>query len=320
MIKKLDDQDILLFTVGDEIGKAFSTYLDETIALTLQARYNQGKLIFEVVSFFFGVGEAKAFLTTGKITSKTLTSIKNLPKAYAKFIEGLKVTGELLKVTIKRIDDTVSAIMVNGQEIARMTKEKLIILERAFLESIDDNLQPVGQLVTPDGMFVQMQIQDGNTLKDISDRVFDIMKDTQGKYKTAVGKINNAGGEVFKEILIDIPKAINKKLPHITSTEMVTKNGTTFRLTGVHSDLAKADVYIVTKQGKTIVSRTKTTDYVVDIQKIDDGLEGVYTGKVVIKDLKGNVIVTKSGNGGVSTFFPNEWSKSKIASEVEFAI
>ncbi|GAA3523226.1 hypothetical protein GCM10022393_42520 [Aquimarina addita] len=130
-----------------------------------------------------------------------MTSIKNLPKAYANFIKGLKVTGELLKVTIKRIDDTVSAIIVNGQEIARMTKEKLIILERVFLESIDDNLQPVGQLVTPDGMIVQMD--DGRT---ISDRVFDIMKDTQGKYKTAVAKINNAGGSfvnTFKTRLID---------------------------------------------------------------------------------------------------------------------
>lgn len=133
-------------------------------------------------------------------------------------------------------------------------------------------------------------------------------------------KLAKVRGEPFKEILIDIPKAISKKLTHITSAEMVTKNGITFRLTGVHSDLAKADIYIVRKQGKTIVSRTKTTDYIVDIQKIDDGLNGVYTGKVIVKDLNGNIIVTKSGNGGVSTFFPNTWSNSKIASEVEFAV
>ncbi|CAA0166632.1 EndoU domain-containing protein [Tenacibaculum maritimum] len=134
------------------------------------------------------------------------------------------------------------------------------------------------------------------------------------------GKVINKGGKAFKEILIDIPKAINKRLSHITSAEMVTKNGTTFRLTGVHSDLAKADIYIVKKQGKKVVSRTKTNDYVVDIQKVEDGLNGVYIGKVVIKDLQGNVIVSKSGNGGISTFFPNNRNKTKIADEVEFAI
>ena len=91
-------------------------------------------------------------------------------------------------------------------------------------------------------------------------------------------------------------------------------------MTGVHSKLVKGDIYIVTQQGNTIVSRVKTADYVVDIEKIADGSEGVYTGKVIIKDLEGNVVVSKSGNGGVSTFFPDNWSAIKIKDEVVFAI
>ncbi len=183
LIQQLDEKDILVSTIGAELGKAFDKYLDETVALTPKARYNQGKLIFEVASFFFGVGEVKTFLKTGKITSQTLTMLRKLPKSYAKLIRGLKNTTQ---VAIKRIDDTFSAIVIEGQEIARMTKEKLLILEKAFLESVDDHLQPIGQLVTPEGMIVQMD--DG---RNISDRVFDIIKDTHGKYKAGVGKTSN---------------------------------------------------------------------------------------------------------------------------------
>ncbi len=86
MVQKLDEQDVLLSTVWSEVAKSFGEYIDETAALTPQARYNQGKLIFEVVSFFFGVGEAKAFLTTGKITSKTLMALKNIPQRLKTFL------------------------------------------------------------------------------------------------------------------------------------------------------------------------------------------------------------------------------------------
>ncbi len=204
MIKKLDDQDILMSTVWDEVSKSFGEYVDETVALTPQARYNQGKLIFEVVSFFFGVGEAKAFLKTGKLTSKTLTALKNLPKSYAKLVRGLQSS---VKVVIKRIDDTASAIIVEGQQIARMTKDKLIILEKAFLESLDENLQPVGQLVTPDGMV--LQLDDG---RSISDRILSIVKDTGGKYKAAVGKLDNIPSYVKKFLNDDIVKDFRQQV------------------------------------------------------------------------------------------------------------
>ncbi len=183
MVQKLDRDEMFLSTAGSEVTKSFDNYLEETVALTPQARYNQGKLVFEVASFFFGVGEAKAFLTTGKITSKTLQTIQKLPKSFASLIKGLKGTAIY---SIKRIDDITSKIIINGQEIARMTKEKLIILGEAFLKSVDDNLQPVGQLITPEGMIVRMD--DGT---DPGSRIFNIIKDTKGNYKAAVGKLDD---------------------------------------------------------------------------------------------------------------------------------
>ncbi|UZO79838.1 fibronectin type III domain-containing protein [Aquimarina sp. ERC-38] len=193
LVKQLEEKDQLASTIKTTFKQEFKKYIDTTIALTPKARYNQGKLIFDVGTMFFGIGELNTLLKTGKVTSTLLTSLKKIPKSFVSFI---KSTGKGLKTVIKRIDDVTSAIFVEGQEIARITKEKLIILERAFIQSIDDNLQPVGQLVTPNGLIVQMD--DGRT---ISDRVFDIMKDAQGNYRTAVGKLDDATEKVIGSIV-----------------------------------------------------------------------------------------------------------------------
>jgi hypothetical protein len=87
------------------IGGAYSgigSYFNETIGLDNQARYNQGKAIFNVASFFVGIGEANAVLkgqtTLAAVVKATLKSYANLPKTLVKLaVRGTKkaATGSL---------------------------------------------------------------------------------------------------------------------------------------------------------------------------------------------------------------------------------
>src|SRR5690606_29195813 len=55
LMEQLYQQDELYSTIKTEFSDQFDKYIDETLALDAQARYNQGKLIFEVASLFIGV-------------------------------------------------------------------------------------------------------------------------------------------------------------------------------------------------------------------------------------------------------------------------
>ncbi|CAA0174186.1 hypothetical protein V3A08_06820 [Tenacibaculum maritimum] len=79
-----------------------------------------------------------------------------------------------------KIDHVTGEVLVKGQKIARLNKEKLTLYVKVLSESIDDNLQPVGQLITPEGYLVKLD--DG---RSIYDRVFNIIEDTNGKYKVS---------------------------------------------------------------------------------------------------------------------------------------
>ena len=61
-----------------DIGTMFSEYVDETLGLDNQARYNQGKLAFNAVSMFFGAGEIKAATKSGKLIQTLSTNLKKL--------------------------------------------------------------------------------------------------------------------------------------------------------------------------------------------------------------------------------------------------
>ncbi|CAA0253158.1 hypothetical protein USCSP91_700001 [Tenacibaculum maritimum] len=189
LIRQLDKEDSLVSSVTSTIKKEFVKYVDETLALDPQARYNQGKLIFDIASFFIGYGEVKAFLKTGKITSATFKSLRKIPSTLQKTIVGFGKFGKKLLV---KIDHVTGEVLIKGQKIARLNKEKLTLYVKALSESIDDNLQPVGQLITPEGYLVKLD--DG---RSISDRVFNIIGDTNGKYKVAVAKLADVGGDLL---------------------------------------------------------------------------------------------------------------------------
>ncbi|WP_128755186.1 fibronectin type III domain-containing protein [Aquimarina sediminis] len=216
LIRQLDEEDKLVSSVTDTIKKEFGKYVDETLAFDPQARYNQGKLIFDVASLFIGYGEVKVFLKTGKITSTTFKALQAIPSKLQEMVVGI---GKLSKKVLVKIDNITGDILIEGQRIATLNKEKLTLYIKALSESIDENLQPVGQLITPEGY--RVNLDDGTS---ISDRVFNIIEDAKGKYKAAVkkaGGVNNAGGEISNALR----SKIFNKLPTNQADELILELG-----------------------------------------------------------------------------------------------
>ncbi|CAI9429312.1 hypothetical protein MSHRCOH1_03790 [Candidatus Ornithobacterium hominis] len=62
------------------IKQQLSEYVGETANASNQARYNQGKLTFDIVTLFVGVGEVKALLKGEKTVAQLFSKIGKLPK------------------------------------------------------------------------------------------------------------------------------------------------------------------------------------------------------------------------------------------------
>ncbi|CAI9429317.1 hypothetical protein MSHRCOH1_03815 [Candidatus Ornithobacterium hominis] len=62
------------------IKQQLSEYVGETANVSNQARYNQGKLTFDIVTLFVGVGEVKALLKGEKTVAQLFSKIGKLPK------------------------------------------------------------------------------------------------------------------------------------------------------------------------------------------------------------------------------------------------
>lgn len=94
-------------------------YTIETASTSNQARYNQGKIIFNVASLFIGVGEANAILKGEKtlvtVLKESVAAYKQLPKSLAKLITK---TGSKLKTkVIKGVSGLSLIYQLNTAEI-----------------------------------------------------------------------------------------------------------------------------------------------------------------------------------------------------------
>ena len=113
---------------------------------------------------------------------------------------------------------------------------------------------------------------------------------------------NNPKTKAFEEISTDIKSALHKRITHICKIKFEHKEYG-YKFTGVHSKIAidnahgKARIEIVTPPNAA----------------------GVYEAKVFAKG-PDNIEILKSGNGGKSTFFPDNWDELKILEETEYAI
>src|SRR5690606_5237093 len=107
LMEQLYKQDALYDTLKKQFSNEFDKYVDETVTLDAQAKYNQGKLIFEVASFFFGVGEAKAALKTGKLASGMFDVLKAMPSKTTKLFE-------ILPGKLKKSQDNILAYIASA--------------------------------------------------------------------------------------------------------------------------------------------------------------------------------------------------------------
>lgn len=67
----------------DTLKIAFSDYIQETVGLDKQARFNQGKILFDVATLFIGVGEIKAILKGQELVVGILTTLNKLNKVFS---------------------------------------------------------------------------------------------------------------------------------------------------------------------------------------------------------------------------------------------
>ncbi|MCV6629769.1 MAG: hypothetical protein OIF50_07910, partial [Flavobacteriaceae bacterium] len=206
LLEQLYNQGELYTTIKELIEEELSNYLEETLALDAQARYNQGKLIFDIASLFFGYGEVKAALKTGKITSTTLNTLRNFPQNLNSLIKNI---GKFSKNLAIRVNRATGDILIEGQKIARIMKDadkRIILAKEVFFESLDDNWQPIGELVTPEGYRFAMHDD-----RSISERVLSIVKDAQGKYRAGVKKLAEGVDDLLETTLSVLKKEFPNK-------------------------------------------------------------------------------------------------------------
>ena len=114
--------------------------------------------------------------------------------------------------------------------------------------------------------------------------------------------ITNNETKPFKEISVDIKPILKKKLSHITKITFEHKDHS-YKFMGVHSKIAIDNAY-----GKARIEIVTPPN-----------AAGVYEAKVFARG-PDNIEIAKSGNGGKSTFFPDQWDESKILEETAYAI
>lgn len=106
--------------------------------------------------------------------------------------------------------------------------------------------------------------------------------------------------------VLNIRKIVNAKTPHVLRIDINTNN-TGF--TGCHSKIALDDY----------VSNHPTSIYEFRNKVLDPSNNGVYEAKPIL-NLGNGAELGKVNNGGISSFFPDNWNELKILDEVEFAI
>src|SRR5690606_4304734 len=206
------------------------------------------KLIFEVASLFVGIGEIKGLLNTGKITSETFQVLQKIPPSMVQF---LKSATKFSKDAVLKLENATGKLLLDGQHIVTITKQKLIIAKGALIESIDDNLKPIGELVTPDGYTLSMS--DGRSLNE---RVLNIVEDARGKYKVAVAKVGDRISSEIDDFIALAPKIEKIKVSELPEGyEIFVKNGSKY-IRRVNSSNKNTPRLMVDETG-TIVKYTK---------------------------------------------------------------
>ena len=139
-LNELAQSEELRTQAWNNVKQSFSEYVSETAGLDNQAMYNQGKLLFDVVTLFIGVGEVKAILKGKQVTIGIVALIQAVPKNLSKFVFkvrefGLAVVKSGNKILIK--DGTV--------EIASIADN--VLIPKVFLDGGQEVLTEAGEVL-----------------------------------------------------------------------------------------------------------------------------------------------------------------------------
>ena len=145
MLEKLASADDTFGQVKSLVKNEVVKYIDETVSLNAQGRYNQGKLIFEVASAFFGVAEAKALLKTGKLTSNLLSGLAKIPVRLSNVSKVMKA----LPGKLKKLQNNTLAYIISLNTyvvIARYTDDGVLIATKWVDEPIEV-VESIGEVI-----------------------------------------------------------------------------------------------------------------------------------------------------------------------------
>jgi hypothetical protein len=194
-------------------------YTIETASTSNQARYNQGKIIFNVASLFIGVGEANAILKGEKtlitVLKESVAAYKQLPKSLAKLITK---TGSKLKTkVIKGVSGLSLMYQLNTAEIKLGTiinqggkavvKIEVPMTKGTVLETIEeclylnaDNVVSKGTIeVVEDGGKVGLGVNNAGDFKNTVKYVDNYNVTSTGKIAEIIGENGDVLGTLYKQ-------------------------------------------------------------------------------------------------------------------------
>lgn len=219
---------VLLNKAFEGIGTSFNEYLSETVAISNQARYNQGKLIFNIASLFFGVGEANAIVkgetTLLKVVQASLKSYAAIPKSIAKLMQRASNSGlayvalktgnkgaylayKLANSEVKLAEFTVNNVFIAAKTIA--TTEGTVVLETLdnipYLD-VFGNIKNTTFTVVEKDADVFVHVQGTGNLFDLS-----VFKNLTARIPGGANK-TNIGKTLFDDALKYKPSSGNQKI------------------------------------------------------------------------------------------------------------
>ncbi len=197
------------------IGTSFNEYLIETCAISNQARYNQGKLIFNIAGLFIGVTEANALIkgetTLLKVVQASLKSYAAIPKSVAKLMQRASNSG-LAYVALK-----------TGNKSAYLAY-KLANTEVTLAEFTIDKAFDAAKLInTTDGVVLEI-LENVPYIDEFGNKIitnFDVVEKDADVFLRVSG-----AGNVIDDFIANVSKyddVIEKSASELTQAEKVLK-------------------------------------------------------------------------------------------------
>jgi hypothetical protein len=277
------------------------------------------------------LSQEECLIALNNFITKTLASAKNLPARTLNYLQRLRI----LHYELKHLSKLENALTTGTLAVRKIDNELFLIVESA--EGVSYR---VGKITDANNVIGELEYATA-----LSKNGATILGELKGVRISVGGKVeiknftvylNKALGKVVVEeagrhpnwvAIADVSNKVDGLIPHVLKvetnsgsfiTKTIKKNGVDVHLEGFqgcHTENALKE-YVQTHGGTY------------EVKNPSAGVGGVYDGQPVIK-LNGKEYVKTNGTfveyetgkwGGTSTFFPKEWSDSRILEEVKHAV